>query len=355
MAGLQRLHLERTGISDAGLAAIASLPELEYLNLYGTPVTDTGIAALQTLPRLKQLYVWQTKVTPAAVKALAEARTDKEQIRRWEDEIEQLKSKIRDQQLFIEVGIAARPSTNESPVNTLCPSRERLSTRRNCALRRQSSWPSVVTTARPNFSRIRSPLSRNSRSTQPQPKHSRPTPNDQTRLRLFDGTSPFRDLRRPAHPHHADDNHDRPAVLLAAANTAAPSGWSGFGRDHQRQQRAPLPVCPGEAHFAAGGQNAQWSRLCRDTDGNIYFTFEPEKVEDSTRVLVRFDPDCSGATLLGSDNALAPGVPHGLNIRVQKEGKAVLYHANNDAHRPQNHPRWPSPLDSKVAATNGQL
>jgi YHS domain-containing protein/uncharacterized membrane protein len=122
MPGLQRLHLERTGISDAGLAAIASLPELEYLNLYGTPITDAGIAALQALPRLKQVYVWQTKVTPAAVKALAEARTDKDQISRWEQEIEQLKRKIRDQQLFVEMGIvAAKPSNEQSPVNQKCP------------------------------------------------------------------------------------------------------------------------------------------------------------------------------------------------------------------------------------------
>jgi len=69
--------------------------------------------------------------------------------------------------------------------------------------------------------------------------------------------------------------------------------------------------------------------LCRDTAGNIYFTYEPEKVEAGTRCLVRFAPDGTGAELLGEDNALAPGVPHGLNIHYEK-GEAVLYHANND-------------------------
>ncbi|HEY5911686.1 MAG TPA: hypothetical protein VJA21_13885 [Verrucomicrobiae bacterium] len=71
--------------------------------------------------------------------------------------------------------------------------------------------------------------------------------------------------------------------------------------------------------------------LCHDTEGNIYFTFESETVEEHTRCLVRFRPDGTGAALLGSDNALAHGVPHGLNIHFEKDGHPVLYHANNDA------------------------
>ena len=71
--------------------------------------------------------------------------------------------------------------------------------------------------------------------------------------------------------------------------------------------------------------------LCRDSNGNIYFSYEPEEVTDSTRSLVRFDPDGTGAVLLGSDNALAKGVPHGLNIAKDPDGRQVLYHANNEA------------------------
>lgn len=71
--------------------------------------------------------------------------------------------------------------------------------------------------------------------------------------------------------------------------------------------------------------------LVRDTNGDIYFTYEPEVVEPQTRVLVRFAPDGTGATLLGSDNSLAYGAPHGLNIQVTKDGNRVLYHANNAA------------------------
>ena len=71
--------------------------------------------------------------------------------------------------------------------------------------------------------------------------------------------------------------------------------------------------------------------LCRDRQGNIYFTFEPEKVEAQTRALVRFAPDGTGAVLLGTNNSLAHGVPHGLNIHTEKDGSQVLYHANNDS------------------------
>ena len=67
---LQRLHLERTSITDDGLAAIAGLAELRYLNLYGTKVTDKGLAALKSLKKLQSLYVWQTAVTEGGAKEL---------------------------------------------------------------------------------------------------------------------------------------------------------------------------------------------------------------------------------------------------------------------------------------------
>jgi sugar lactone lactonase YvrE len=71
--------------------------------------------------------------------------------------------------------------------------------------------------------------------------------------------------------------------------------------------------------------------LCHDAEGNIYFTYEPMKVEAGTRCLVRFSPDGTNPKLLGNDNALADGVPHGLNIHFDAAGKAHLYHANNTA------------------------
>ncbi len=60
-------------MTDAGLARLATLPQLEYLNLYGTKVTDAGIAKLAANKQLKKLFVWQTGVTPAGAKKLEEA------------------------------------------------------------------------------------------------------------------------------------------------------------------------------------------------------------------------------------------------------------------------------------------
>jgi len=68
--------------------------------------------------------------------------------------------------------------------------------------------------------------------------------------------------------------------------------------------------------------------LAIDNDGFIFFTFQPTEVDENTRVLVRFAPNGTGAVLLGSDNTLAYGVPHGLEIQYEN-GTAFLYHSNN--------------------------
>ena len=123
MQNLTRLHLERTGIGDEGLAALKSLGQLEYLNLYGTKVSEAGLDNLRELPKLHQLYLWQTQVTPEAAKAFADARTDKDQLRSWEQEIEALKAKIRDAHINVELGvnITAKQAAAGKPINTVCP------------------------------------------------------------------------------------------------------------------------------------------------------------------------------------------------------------------------------------------
>lgn len=65
-----RLDLRRTGVTDTGLAQLASLQRLEYLNLYATRVTDAGLPHLAALKRLRSLYTWQTTVTEAGQKQL---------------------------------------------------------------------------------------------------------------------------------------------------------------------------------------------------------------------------------------------------------------------------------------------
>jgi hypothetical protein len=129
-----------------------------------------------------------------------------------------------------------------------------------------------------------------------------------------------------AHAHPHSHHHVNEAPFEATGNAAPPKTPVISGSGEFRYQYAPEKlVLPDEVKMRNG------HGLCRDTQGNIYFTFEPEKVEEQTRCLVRFAPDGTAPVLLGGDNALAHGVPHGLNIDIDKDGNAVLYHANNDA------------------------
>ncbi|HSU54715.1 MAG TPA: hypothetical protein VLT36_11705 [Candidatus Dormibacteraeota bacterium] len=129
-----------------------------------------------------------------------------------------------------------------------------------------------------------------------------------------------------AHAHPHSHHHVNEAPFEATGNAAPPKTPVISGSGEFRYQYAPEKlVLPDEVKMRNG------HGLCRDTQGNIYFTFEPEKVEEQTRCLVRFAPDGTSPVLLGGDNALAHGVPHGLNIDIDKDGNAVLYHANNDA------------------------
>ena len=72
LAGLKKLHLEKTKVTDNALDTVANLSNLEYLNLYKTEVTDAGLDKLKNLKKLKSLYLWQTKVTEAKAKAFQE-------------------------------------------------------------------------------------------------------------------------------------------------------------------------------------------------------------------------------------------------------------------------------------------
>ncbi len=120
---LVRLHLERTAITDAGLQGLLHLESLEYLDLYGTQVSDTGLRQLEGLPKLKQVFLWQTKVTPAAAAEFAEARTDKDQLLRWQKEIDHLQTQIRDAHVTVDLGTTTTTTstTNASPANAECP------------------------------------------------------------------------------------------------------------------------------------------------------------------------------------------------------------------------------------------
>lgn len=108
--------------------------------------------------------------------------------------------------------------------------------------------------------------------------------------------------------------------LTAADAPAVVSGTGAFRYEYVPSRL----VLPPEARMRNG------HGLCLDSAGNIYFTFEPEKVEAATRCLVKFAPDGTNPQFLGADNALAPGTPHGLTFAPEANGGGALYHANND-------------------------
>ena len=73
LKNLQKLHLEQTKVTDAGLKSLKGLANLEYLNLYGTAITDAGLTELAGLKNLKTVYLWQTKVTQQGLDNLKKA------------------------------------------------------------------------------------------------------------------------------------------------------------------------------------------------------------------------------------------------------------------------------------------
>jgi YHS domain-containing protein len=86
-------------------------------------VSEAGLENLSELPRLRRLYLWQTQVTPEAARAFANARTDKDQLHSWEQEIEALKAKIRDAHIDVELGVdlTSKQAAAGKPINAECP------------------------------------------------------------------------------------------------------------------------------------------------------------------------------------------------------------------------------------------
>jgi len=70
LPGLRVLSLEKSSISDAGLAAIADQTELVYLWLDDTVISDAGLVHLLRMQKLKYLYIRNSNVTDAGIDAL---------------------------------------------------------------------------------------------------------------------------------------------------------------------------------------------------------------------------------------------------------------------------------------------
>jgi internalin A len=67
---LESLFLDDNRVTDAGLASLAGLAHLERLDLQQNPVTDVGLVHLRGLSRLSQLEVSDTRVTSEGLKKL---------------------------------------------------------------------------------------------------------------------------------------------------------------------------------------------------------------------------------------------------------------------------------------------
>jgi len=63
------------GITDAGIALLARMPQLERLDISGCRITDEGLRVLRELPSLKRLEARGTRITDACGAHLAACRT----------------------------------------------------------------------------------------------------------------------------------------------------------------------------------------------------------------------------------------------------------------------------------------
>lgn len=70
---LQGLYLWQTGVTDAGLQHLKSFTKLEKLDLSGTTISDAGLQHLKSLTNLKEVKLSGAKVSPQAVKELQKA------------------------------------------------------------------------------------------------------------------------------------------------------------------------------------------------------------------------------------------------------------------------------------------
>ena len=113
-----------------------------------------------------------------------------------------------------------------------------------------------------------------------------------------------------------------------AAPSPAPSPLppviSGQGQFRYRYEPRKLVLPPSVELVNGHG-------VAKDAAGNIYFTYESANKGDAgVRALLRFAPDGTGGKLLGNAT-LAQGVPHGIKVQREADGKEYLYHANNAA------------------------
>jgi hypothetical protein len=66
---LERLRLDRNGITDRGIAKLQDLNSIQSLNIYGTSVTKDCLPLLRKMPRLRTAYTGETKIVRKDISA----------------------------------------------------------------------------------------------------------------------------------------------------------------------------------------------------------------------------------------------------------------------------------------------
>lgn len=74
MPNLRHLDLTRTAVTSAGLARLLALPHLERINLTGTAVDDTGVAQLRAIPSVRQVWTFSSRASDGNPPAAPAAR-----------------------------------------------------------------------------------------------------------------------------------------------------------------------------------------------------------------------------------------------------------------------------------------
>jgi serine/threonine protein kinase/Leucine-rich repeat (LRR) protein len=75
IAGMEKLVLHRTKVTNAGMARLAGMKKLAWLDVSGTEVTDDGMKAIAALPALQGLEAADTGLTDAGLKLLERVPT----------------------------------------------------------------------------------------------------------------------------------------------------------------------------------------------------------------------------------------------------------------------------------------
>ncbi len=73
LENLEQLRLASSQVTDAGMEHLAGLTKLRFLHLLDAPITDAGLDRLHGLTQLESLYLDHTQVTDAGLARLVEA------------------------------------------------------------------------------------------------------------------------------------------------------------------------------------------------------------------------------------------------------------------------------------------